>query len=174
MPSVTRPWYLALLPPPGHTTATCPYRAGHHAEAACAKGGRGILRSGARSVSVGAATAGGRGVLAVLRRAEVSGVRPGNAVTLASFVRTGWQVDAAILRLHSRRVTNVEFVPDKPWLVVSVRMHARPCARSVLRGFLAAWIRVAPSCLVILACRLCGHAFSSSKRTLALLFSPPP
>ena len=47
-------------------------------------------------------------------------------------VHAAWQVDAAVLKLHSRRVTSLEFHPSKDNLVLSgdkkgqARLTSRP------------------------------------------------
>ena len=47
------------------------------------------------------------------------------------FPKAGWQVDAAVLKLHSRRVTCLEFHPTRDNLVLSGDKHGqvRKCTR---------------------------------------------
>lgn len=92
-----RPCYLCKKP--GHTTATCPFRVG-------------------ASADVPASSSTSRRSLAVpflLASLETAGVRLGRACAAppAPYAPpTAWRAAAAVLKLHSRRVTALAFHPD--------------------------------------------------------------
>ncbi|KAK9811590.1 hypothetical protein WJX72_006636 [[Myrmecia] bisecta] len=89
-----RPCYLCKRS--GHTTMTCPYRIAP--EHGCVQ---------ASSVS-------SDGVLGLVRKREQDGRKRELPMPHA-----GWQVDAAVLKLHSRRCTCLEFHPSKDNIVLS-------------------------------------------------------
>ncbi|KAL3157624.1 hypothetical protein ABBQ32_012072 [Trebouxia sp. C0010 RCD-2024] len=90
-----KPCYLCKQP--GHTTMTCPYRIAP--EHGCTQ----------------AASVSGDTLLKAVQRRELSGSSSRIPVQAA----TQWQVDTAVLRLHSRRCTCLEFHPSRDNIVLS-------------------------------------------------------
>jgi hypothetical protein len=100
---VNKPCYLCGAA--GHTTQACPHRAAP--EAGCsaapeARAGAASLLLGLRAREAGLASA------AAAARPRAPPPRPG-----------AWAVDAAVLKLHARRVTCLEFHPLRDGLVLS-------------------------------------------------------
>ncbi|GIL75418.1 hypothetical protein Vretifemale_5211, partial [Volvox reticuliferus] len=104
-----RPCYLCKLV--GHTTATCPYRIapGHGCTAAADAAARGSL--------AGRGSLRGRNLCAALQSRECSGSRQPLAPRRPSM--PPYQVEAAILKIHSRRCCALEFHPTNDSIVVS-------------------------------------------------------
>eukprot|EP00899_Mesostigma_viride_P017477 jgi/Mesvir1/25730/Mv01914-RA.1 len=100
-----RPCYLCKLP--GHTTMTCPFKSGSHASSS--------TNSGASpSPSKGR----GNAVLGLVRGRELLGKKvKGQALGL--YHRLPTRVDAAIIKLHGRRVTALEFHPGRDCITLS-------------------------------------------------------
>lgn len=90
-----KPCYLCKQP--GHTTMTCPYRIAP--EHGCTQ----------------AASISGDTLLRAVQRREVSG----STSQIPVQAPTQWQVDTAVLRLHSRRCTCLEFHPTRDNIVLS-------------------------------------------------------
>ena len=87
----------------GHSTRTCPYRVAP---------GHGC---------VPAAGASGDGLLSTLRKREAGGrCRPAHRVPPGR-----WQIQSAVLKLHARRVTCLEFHPTLDHLVLSGDKHGQ-------------------------------------------------
>ncbi|GIL51301.1 hypothetical protein Vafri_7323 [Volvox africanus] len=104
-----RPCYLCKLV--GHTTATCPYRIapGHGCTAASDAATRGSLgRRGSLR---------GWNLCAALQSRECSGSRQPLGPRRCAVPR--YQVEAAILKIHSRRCCTLEFHPTNDSIVVS-------------------------------------------------------
>eukprot|EP00891_Asterochloris_glomerata_P004616 jgi/Astpho2/4616/Aster-00190 len=106
----------------GHTTMTCPHRIRQDHNFAASSGGKETLLS------------------TLLERESNGRVQE---VPVQSGVR--WQVDAAVLRLHARRVTTLEFHPTLDHIVLSgdkkgqvaVWDHAKVCERTVFNMHMA-------------------------------------
>lgn len=102
-----KPCYLCKKP--GHTTATCPFRLAPETGVAAAS-------SAARSSRNRNAA---RRLVAreLQERRDVTSA--GHDELFEGSVPKQWRVTAAVLKLHSRRVTCMDFCPARPSLIVS-------------------------------------------------------
>ena len=102
-----KPCYLCKRP--GHTTASCPFRLAPDAGGAAAAGGASSSSSGHNNV-----------LHRMLRREVTERLCHSSAVSQERYdYPKRWRVTAAVLKLHSRRVTCLDFCPAKPSLLVS-------------------------------------------------------
>ena len=121
-----KPCYLCRTQ--GHTTAACPYRiAPNHGGAGC---GGGRAPSGSPSLLLPALFARADGSSAARRAVSRPAPPPAPPIDgSAPVVGAGWRVEAAILRIHPRRITALEFAPWCDNVSVSADK----------RGYVAVW-----------------------------------